>query len=96
MALDFPASPSNGDTFLGANGINYVYDATDGKWEVYNDPATGSNVWSRDPSGAVLEPVYNGDGVKLSNPSGTTTVNLRSTGVITIESLDIDSFDALP
>tara|TARA_R110002012_G_scaffold282597_2_gene472377 strand:- start:102 stop:392 length:291 start_codon:yes stop_codon:yes gene_type:complete len=96
MALDFPASPSNGDTFLGANGINYIYDATDGKWEVYNDPSTGSNVWSRNPAEAVLEPVYNGDGVKLANPSGTTTVNLRSTGVITIESLDIDSFDALP
>ena len=96
MALDFPSSPSNGDTFLGANGINYIYDSTDGKWEVYNDPSTGSNVWSRNAAEAVLEPVYNGDGVKLQNPSGVTTVNLRSNGTITVESIDIDSFDALP
>ena len=96
MALDFPASPSNGDTFLGANGINYIYDATDGKWEVYNDPSSGAQVWSRDAVGAVLEPVYNGDGVKLQNPSGTTTVNLRSSGLITVESVDVDSFPSLP
>ena len=95
MALDFPSSPSNGDTFLGANGINYVYDSTDGKWEVYNDPSTGSNVWSRNAAEAVLEPVYNGDGVKL-DPSGTTTVNLRSNGKITVESIDVDSFPSLP
>lgn len=96
MALDFPSSPSNGDTFLGANGINYIYDSTDGKWEVYNDPSTGSNVWSRNAAEAVLEPVYNGDGVKLQDPSGTTTVNLRSTGKITVGSVDIDSFPSLP
>ena len=69
MALDFPSSPSNGDTFLGANGINYIYDSTDGKWEVYNDPCIPEvHVWSRNAAEAVLEPVYNGDGVKLTEP----------------------------
>ena len=96
MALDFPSSPSNGDTFLGANGINYIYDSTDGKWEVYNDPASGAQVWSRDPANAVLEPVYNGDSLELSNAGGTTTVNLRSSGKITVESVDVDSFPSLP
>tara|TARA_R110002050_G_scaffold292587_1_gene448060 strand:- start:3598 stop:3888 length:291 start_codon:yes stop_codon:yes gene_type:complete len=96
MALDFPGSPTNGQTFLGSNGINYIYDETDGKWEVYNDPGAGSNVWSRDPVNAVLLPVYNGDGVKLQNPSGTTTINLQANGTITAEAIDIDSFDALP
>ena len=70
MALDFPASPSNGDTFLGANGINYIYDSTDGKWEVYNNPASGSNVWSRDAANAILLPVYNGDEILISTNKG--------------------------
>ena len=96
MALDFPSSPSDGQTFLGTNGINYIYDGTDGKWKVYNDPAAGSNVWSRDAAEATLIPVYNGDSVELNDSGGTRTVNLRANGKITVETLDIDSFDALP
>ena len=32
-ALDFPGSPSNGDTYT-ANNLTYVYDSTDGVWNV--------------------------------------------------------------
>jgi len=100
MAIDFPNSPSDGDTFLGANGINYIYDSTDGKWEVYNDPAYGTQVWNRDPGDAILEPVYDGDGIKIQNSGGNTTITLASNGTVTAESLigdiDLDSFPALP
>ena len=100
MAIDFPNSPSNGDTFLGANGINYVYDSTDSKWEVYNDPASGIQVWNRVPGDAILEPVYDGDGVKIQNTGGTTTITLASDGTITagalVGDIDIDSYPSLP
>ena len=96
MALDFPSSPSDGDTFLGANGINYIYDGTDGKWKVYNDPfleiTSGPETLQQH-----LEPVYNGDSVETQNPSdGTRTINLRSNGKITVEAVDVDSFPSLP
>ena len=96
MALDFPSSPSNGDTFLGGNGVNYVYDATDEKWKVFVDPGSGNNLWDRDPVEASLTPLFNGDSVIVKNASGATTVNLQANGTITVESIDIDSFDALP
>ena len=57
MALNFPSSPSDGDTFLGGNGINYIWSDADQSWQVYNDPASGIQVWSRDPSVPELFPV---------------------------------------
>jgi hypothetical protein len=32
MAIDFPASPTNGQVFAAANGINYVYASSPGIW----------------------------------------------------------------
>lgn len=34
MALDFPASPSNDDTYAAPNGVLYTYDAAAGLWYV--------------------------------------------------------------
>ena len=96
MALDFPSNPVNGDTFLGGNGVNYVYDGTDGKWQVFVDPAAGNNLWNRDIPNAVLTPLFNGDNVRVLNASGSTTIDLQADGTITAEKIDIDSFDALP
>jgi len=100
MAIDFPNSPTNDQTFLAANGINYIYDSTDGKWEVYVDPASGAQVWNRIVGDAILEPVYDGDGVKIQDSGGTTTITLAADGTITAEALvgdiDIASFPALP
>ena len=96
MALDFPSTPANGDTFLGTNGVNYLYDATDEKWQVFVDPAAGNNLWSRDIPNGILSPLFNGDDVRLHDSSGNTTMHLDSNGTITAESIDIDAFDALP
>ena len=37
-ALNFPASPSNNDTYT-ANGLTYRYDSTDGVWNLDGTPA---------------------------------------------------------
>ena len=96
MALNLPQSPSNGDTHLGSNGINYIYDAASGKWEVFVDPASGSNVWSRDPVQEALSPVYNGDDVELRDNSGITRITMTAEGTISATNIDIDSFPTLP
>ena len=39
-ALNFPASPSNGDTYT-ANGLTYKYDSTDTVWNLENGQGIG-------------------------------------------------------
>jgi hypothetical protein len=33
MALDFPSSPTNGQTYIGTNSVTYVYDSTKTFWK---------------------------------------------------------------
>ena len=101
MAINFPNNPSDGDTYLAGNGINYIWvDATD-SWQVYNDPASGAQVWSRDPAEAELLPLYNGDSVVVQTAGGVDAVTVGSDGNVTatgkfIGDVDIESFPALP
>ena len=100
MALNFPTNPSNGDTFLGSNGINYIWDAADSSWQVYNDPAAGIQVWDRDITEAELMPVYNGDSVVIKTAGGDDAITLSSDGDIVADKftggIDIESYPALP
>lgn len=100
MALNFPSDPQDGDTFLGGNGINYIWSEADESWQVYNDPASGIQVWSRDPSVPELFPVNNGDSVVVTDGLGADRVTLGANGNVTatkfIGSVDIESFPTLP
>ena len=102
MALNFPLNPTDGETFLGANGINYIFVAADGSWQVYSDPAlVGIQVWSRDPGDAELIPIYNGDSVIVTNPQGSPAITLDSSGDVIatgkfVGKIDIDSYPELP
>ena len=100
MALNFPSSPQPGETFLGGNGINYIWNEDSESWQVYNDPASGIQVWSRDPSVPELFPVNNGDSVVVTDGIGADQVTLGSDGNVTaakfIGSVDIEGFPALP
>ena len=42
MALNFPASPTDGQTYVAPNGVTYVYDATDTLWRA--QAGDGENV----------------------------------------------------
>lgn len=52
MAINFPDSPSNGDTQT-INGAVYAYNSTTGKWDVSGDNTTNVTVSDTAPSGAV-------------------------------------------
>lgn len=101
MAINFPSSPTDGDTFLGSNGINYIWVASSDSWQVYNDPAAGIQVWSRDPAEAELSPVYGGDGVVIKTAGGADAVIISDDGNVTatgkfIGDVDIESYPSLP
>lgn len=76
MALNLPNNPSDGDTHLGANGINYVYDATNDRWTVEVDNASAVNVFTRDVSRNSVLPVYTGDSIELKNTDGFVSINI--------------------
>jgi hypothetical protein len=52
MAINFPDSPSNGDTQT-INGAVYTYNSTTSKWDVSGDNTTNVTVSDTAPSGAV-------------------------------------------
>ena len=52
MAINFPDSPSNGDTQT-INGSVYTYNSTTSKWDVSGDNTTNVTVSDTAPSGAV-------------------------------------------
>tara|TARA_A100001015_G_scaffold228511_1_gene258219 strand:- start:126 stop:1451 length:1326 start_codon:yes stop_codon:yes gene_type:complete len=51
MAINFPDSPSNGDTQT-INGSVYTYNSTTGKWDIDGDNTTNVSVSDTAPSGA--------------------------------------------
>ena len=51
MAINFPDSPSNGDTQT-INGSVYTYNSTTGKWDINGDNTTNVSVSDTAPSGA--------------------------------------------
>ena len=98
MALNFPTNPSNGDTFLGSNGINYIWVDSDSSWQVYNDPAAG--IRDRDVSEAELFPVYDGDSVVIKTSGGANAITLSSDGEVIADKFTgfprYESYPALP
>ena len=60
MALDFPASPSNGDNYVAPNGVTYVYDSVNGYWYV---TPTGAVDTADIADGAVTTPKLADDAV---------------------------------
>ena len=69
MALDFPASPSNGDTYAAPNGVLYTYDAAAGLWYV---GAAGSINTTDIVDGAVTGPKLASD-IEITTTGGITT-----------------------
>ena len=68
-ALNFPASPSNNDTYS-ANGLTYQYDSTDGVWNL-----------SQSASQTIPVGVRSGSAVTVSVTGGSFTVTGRSSDV---------------
>lgn len=50
MAINFPDSPSNGDTQT-INGTVYTYNSTTSKWDIDGDNTTNVTVSDTAPSG---------------------------------------------
>ena len=42
MALDFPTSPSNGDTHQASNGIQYIFDSSKSQWKSQGEFSSGA------------------------------------------------------
>lgn len=102
-AINMPNNPSDGDTRIAENGINYVYEAATDRWLVQADAASGANVWARDSGNGEVFPIYEGDSVVLKNSSFTETVTIDPAAGITLASglkfvgeFDIDSLTSLP
>ena len=102
-AINMPNTPSDGDTHIADNGINYVYDATHDRWLVQADAASGTNVWARNTGDASVFPIYEGDSVVLKNSSSVETVDIDPATGITLSSglkfigeFDIDGLTSLP
>lgn len=76
MALNLPNNPADGETYLGANGINYVYDQTNDRWSVEVDNASAVNLFTRDVSRESVSPVYAGDSIELKNSDNFITINI--------------------
>ena len=91
-AIDMPNNPSEGDTYLAGNGINYVWDGE--KWIVRTEASTGVNLWARDPSNETLQSIYNGDSVIITGDDGSTQVTLAPEGIT--GTYNIDGLPALP
>ncbi len=102
-AINMPNSPSDRDTHIADNGINYVYELATDRWLVQADAASGANLWARDSGQSHIFPIYEGDDVILKDSGNTTTITINpDTGIELTSGLsysgnfDIDSLTALP
>lgn len=92
MAMDFPSSPTNGQTFIGSNGLRYVYSSTAG-WSLDLNRYRRVHSVQTATSGQTLFPVTGGyipnmvdvykNGVKLVNG---TQVTVTSGTAVTLAS----------
>ena len=56
MAIDFPASPLNGQLFSPGTGITYIWNAAGGLWLTYSGGANNAVISVSPPSGPVAGP----------------------------------------
>ena len=101
--INMPNNPSDGDTHIAENGINYVYDLATDRWLVQADAASGANLWARDSGNTEIFPIYEGDSVLLKDSTDTETVTLDPANGVTLAAglsftgnFDIDSLTSLP
>lgn len=103
MALNLPNSPADGDTHLGSNGINYVYDASQDRWLVETDTASAVSLFIRDPADTSISPIYDGDSISVNDNAGAEQIRIDPTAGVTLSAglkftgeFDIDNLTALP
>jgi hypothetical protein len=76
MALNLPNDPTDGQTYLASNGINYVYNLATDRWTVEVEQASATSVFTRDVSRESVLPVYAGDDIELKNSDGFITITI--------------------
>lgn len=104
MALDFPNSPSEGDTHIASNNILYVFDATEDRWNIRTGSASGlQKLWARDGSTGETFNIYYGESLEIKESGGTTAIDIDPAVGITISSglkfngnIDVDGLADLP
>ncbi|QIN96935.1 hypothetical protein [Synechococcus phage S-H34] len=84
MALNFPASPSNGQEYVAPNGVTYIYDAAAGLWYVKTSDAIGTSDIndSAITTAKIADDAVTGD--KLAND-----ITISTTGDLTANSLTL-------
>ena len=102
-AINMPNSPTDGQTHIADNGVNYVYQAATDRWLVQEDPADGVNLWDRDAGDTELSPIYLGDSVVIKTSAGADAIVLDpeagitvASGLNIIGSIDVDNLTSLP
>ena len=104
MALDFPNSPSDGDTHIASNNISYEFDAAEDRWKVRTGSASGiQKLWARDGSLGETFNIYYGESLVLKDTNAVNFITLDPTAGITLDStlkftgnIDVDSLTDLP
>ena len=88
MALNFPDNPSNGDTYVAENGVEYTYNASIDAWT--GSSAAGDNYWAEDASGNIY-PVSDTADVYVGGTSTSAPVVIDASGYIQVGSPDTTS-----
>lgn len=104
MALDFPNSPSDGDTHIASNNILYVFDATEDRWNIRTGSASGlQKLWARDGSLGEIYNIYTGESLVIKDSNDVNFITLDPDTGITLDStlkfsgnIDVDSLTDLP
>ena len=93
--VNFPNSPTLNQSYLGENGVAYLWDGE--KWRIYVDSdAAQANLWARNIGTATVYPSNAGDDVAVRDGTSTTTITLHEDGTVTALKFDIDALADLP
>ena len=84
MAINFPDNPSNGDTYVAPNGIEYTYNAVNDSWT--GALGAGSAYWDENASGNIYPKDVNAKVLVGGDGSGIDPITLDPGAVITIKS----------